>query len=48
MPKALTKKKTAKKIVLPKNPTIMDFFGICKGIYGDGLKYQKSIRKWGK
>ena len=39
-------RKKSKKKLLPDNPKIMDFFGKGKGIFGDGLKYQKRIRKW--
>ncbi len=44
MTKILTKKISKKKVQT--NPlNIMEFFGKGKGIFGDGLKYQKSLRK---
>ncbi len=28
----------------PEKPKLMDFFGKMKGIFGDGLSYQKKLR----
>lgn len=29
---------------MPKKPLLSDFYGKLKGVFGDGLAYQKSIR----